>query len=227
MRNTNEKGITLIALVITITIMIILVGVTVAISINSGLITTTQNAADDTENARIEDEIKTIVVTALEGNEIKDQATLDKIEGKIKNIKGVDEVQTDITSNYPLEIKSKSNKEWVIDKKGKVQGKDELPKMIEFTITNADGNGTLETYYAEEGMTWGEWIEKYKPDNFEIKKDAEPGFIPPNGTILYHKNSDPLKTICTEDDRKGIVKDDVIEQNSNYLYIDLFEYMFS
>ena len=176
MKITNEKGITLIALAITIIIMIILVGVTVAISINSGLITTTKTAADDTDNARIEDEIKTIIVTTLEGNEIKDEETLTKLRNKIEKIQGVNQVETDITSNNPIIVKSSSNKEWTIDKKGKVQEKNNEPNIIEFTISEITGfenNNPIYSnvkYNAEEGMTWGEWLEKYEPQYYHVSE---------------------------------------------------------
>lgn len=45
----NQKGITLIALIITIIVMLILVAVTVAVVINSDLIGTAKNAKENTE----------------------------------------------------------------------------------------------------------------------------------------------------------------------------------
>jgi len=47
----NQKGITLIALIITIIIMLILVGVSVSVALNSGLFKTTQGAAKNTQIA--------------------------------------------------------------------------------------------------------------------------------------------------------------------------------
>jgi len=47
----KEKGITLVALIITIIVMLILVGVSVQVVVNSDLIGTAQDAADRTENA--------------------------------------------------------------------------------------------------------------------------------------------------------------------------------
>ncbi len=51
--NKNEKGITLIALVITIIVMLILVGVTITMAINGGLFGYAKDAADQT-NEQIE-----------------------------------------------------------------------------------------------------------------------------------------------------------------------------
>jgi len=47
----NEKGITLVALIITIIVMLILVGVSIQVVINSNLIGTAQDAANRTETA--------------------------------------------------------------------------------------------------------------------------------------------------------------------------------
>lgn len=47
----NQKGITLVALVITIIVMLILVAVSITIALNGGLFDTTKKAAKDTQNA--------------------------------------------------------------------------------------------------------------------------------------------------------------------------------
>lgn len=49
----RERGITLIALVITVIVMLILVGVTVTSAINGGLFSKAKNASTETENAKI------------------------------------------------------------------------------------------------------------------------------------------------------------------------------
>ena len=51
----EQKGITLIALIITIIVMLILVGVSVSIALNTGLFKTAQGAAKNTEKARDEE----------------------------------------------------------------------------------------------------------------------------------------------------------------------------
>ena len=52
---TNQKGITLIALVITIIVMLILVGVSVTVALNGGLFTTAKEAAEGTATKRNEE----------------------------------------------------------------------------------------------------------------------------------------------------------------------------
>ena len=51
----NQKGITLIALIITIIVMLILVGVSVTVALNGGLFETAKKAVDDTKIARDEE----------------------------------------------------------------------------------------------------------------------------------------------------------------------------
>lgn len=58
----KNKGITLIALIITIIVMLILVGVTLNVALNGGLFETAKKAARKTEKARINEEIQTIIV---------------------------------------------------------------------------------------------------------------------------------------------------------------------
>ena len=55
----NEKGITLIALIITIVVMLILVGVVITVTINSGLIDKASKAANETQ-AKYQDEAANI-----------------------------------------------------------------------------------------------------------------------------------------------------------------------
>lgn len=55
MKNKREKGITLIALIITIIVMLILVSVTITIAVNGGLFGYARNAAVGTNNALMEE----------------------------------------------------------------------------------------------------------------------------------------------------------------------------
>ena len=51
----GQKGITLVALVITIIVMLILVGVSVTVALNGGLFTTAKDATEKTNNALVEE----------------------------------------------------------------------------------------------------------------------------------------------------------------------------
>ena len=60
-----QKGITLIALVITIIVMLILVGVTISVSLNGGLFTTAKQAEDETQIAQEKEQLLMAVMGAL------------------------------------------------------------------------------------------------------------------------------------------------------------------
>ena len=51
----SQKGITLVALVITIIVMLILVGVSVTVALNGGLFDTAEKAATNTEEALVQE----------------------------------------------------------------------------------------------------------------------------------------------------------------------------
>jgi len=80
----KEKGITLIALIITIIVMLILVGVTVNIALNGGLFTKADDAKESTQLAMDKEELQMEIVTAYdEDNKGVDLETLkDNLEKK-------------------------------------------------------------------------------------------------------------------------------------------------
>lgn len=60
----GQKGITLVALVITIIVMLILAGVTISVVINGGLFDQASNATEETKNGVIKDHITSAIATA-------------------------------------------------------------------------------------------------------------------------------------------------------------------
>ena len=72
MKRTKEKGITLIALIITIIVMLILVGVTVNVAITGGLFNTTKKAGIETEMEVIRERAENVKAT-LYANSVKDE----------------------------------------------------------------------------------------------------------------------------------------------------------
>ena len=101
----NNKGITLIALVITIIVMLILVGVTVSAAINGKLFDTAKKAAKDTENAK-QEEIEYIKNVEDKIDEISGVTTSDKVEDIIsKPVEGETEVYAIIFSDGTMELR--------------------------------------------------------------------------------------------------------------------------
>jgi len=85
-QKTNEKGITLIALVITIIVMLILVAVTVTIAMDGGLFTKSKDASDKT---KIEAEKETLTDIALgEYDGVKAKVELNDVLTKVENASG-------------------------------------------------------------------------------------------------------------------------------------------
>ena len=75
---TKEKGITLIALIITIIVMLILVGVTVNVALNGGLFSTAKTAVNKTQIELDRDILLSAVVGAIGSNGEVDFSVLDK-----------------------------------------------------------------------------------------------------------------------------------------------------
>lgn len=145
MKKTQEKGITLIALIITIIIMLILVGVTVSVALNGGLFDTAKKAAQGTDKAMIEEEMQGAILAAVDNNGNID---LDKLRQELLKIKAIESVG----ENFPLSVKDKNGNEWIIDADGVIKTKEpEVEKIItpedeEYAYWKTDGNGKIMCY---------------------------------------------------------------------------------
>ena len=73
----TQKGITLIALVITIIVMLILVGITISVSLNGGLFTTAKEATDETQIAQEKEQLLMAALSTLNENGKVDIGKLD------------------------------------------------------------------------------------------------------------------------------------------------------
>ncbi|MGN1270846.1 MAG: hypothetical protein ACI4UX_02515 [Clostridia bacterium] len=74
----KQKGITLIALIITIIVMLILVGVTITVAINGGLFGTAKESARKTKNARIFEQIQSATLNAYNTEKLS-QSEIDEL----------------------------------------------------------------------------------------------------------------------------------------------------
>ncbi len=113
-QKTNEKGITLIALVITIIVMLILVAVTVTIAMDGGLFTKSKDAGDKTT---IEAEKETLTNVALgEYDGVKGGIDLDNVKESLKtgNTKNKwTNVKKDIDNNI-ITLQGTQSGEWYV-----------------------------------------------------------------------------------------------------------------
>ena len=78
----TQKGITLIALIITIIVMLILVGVSVTVAINTGLFTTASGVSKNTEVSRDEELERANGTVNLGGKDTGIQEYVDVLTGK-------------------------------------------------------------------------------------------------------------------------------------------------
>ena len=86
---TNQKGITLIALIITIIVMLILVGVTINVALNGGLFEKGEKAAFQTEASTVKEELemaKALKVMNAEGKPVEDYSDI-----TVNNLTNLDE----------------------------------------------------------------------------------------------------------------------------------------
>lgn len=124
----KEKGITLVALVITIVVMLILATVTVTVSINGGLINTTKSAKEESRGMDVAEAKEMWEMSVREDRENGNQEkTLDQILEELKN-KGL------LTEKEVEEIKESETKTITIGS-----------RTISFDIENND-IGDIDTW---------------------------------------------------------------------------------
>ena len=123
---TQNKGITLIALIITIIVMLILVGVTINVALNGGLFEKAETAKVQTEKAVEEEQLMTAIVTAYDAKTgVVDKSTL----------------QTELTKQGNWQI-SGDGPYGVTSPKGNVYTVTKDGKIAEGWIDNGDGSYT-------------------------------------------------------------------------------------
>jgi len=143
----NQKGITLIALIITIIVMLILVGVSVTVAINTGLFTTASGVSKNTEVSRDEELERANGLASIKGVGTKDvQDYVDTLTGK----NGEDAKKKMEGYTHKMTITIKKDADEKLDANG--------------TVTV----GTYE-YYIKEGETTGEnLVREYSQDFSEV-----------------------------------------------------------
>ena len=126
----NQKGITLVALVITIIVMLILVAVSVTVAINGGLFTKAKEAGNAWETKSAEEADGNIVKVNVDGT-----ITTTTIDGAIDSLSGTSTTQTPGTSTSTFTIRG--------------FGYDPDAEDYEQTFENV-----------EPGTTWAQWIDE-------------------------------------------------------------------
>ena len=116
----TQKGITLIALVITIIVLLILAGVSIAILTGeNGILTRATDASEKTDEANAEEQVQIAVVGSIGADGKLENGSLKDNLNQIENISGVPEEITD--SSYPITVTVDEKYSYVIDKDGTIR----------------------------------------------------------------------------------------------------------
>lgn len=115
----NNKGITLIALVITIIVLLILAGVTIAtLTGENGILTRAGEAKEKTGKASAKEQVQIAVTGSIGTNGEIENGSLKNNLNQIEKISGVPEEITD--SSYPLVVTVEEKYSYVINKDGTI-----------------------------------------------------------------------------------------------------------
>lgn len=124
MRKREEKGITLIALIITIIVMLILVGVTVNIALNGGLFTTAKEAANKTQYEADYETLQAGIIGALNKDLI-----ISDVETLQKNLPNGWDITKEGTTYTAI---SPKGNEYKVKEDGEILDKSENPAQQEW-----------------------------------------------------------------------------------------------
>ena len=99
----TNKGITLIALVITIIVLLILAGVTIAtLTGDNGILTKAQNAKTQNDKATVKEKVDLAIAASLDET---GKISLEQLKTNLNNVDGINPIKEDLTdSSFPLEV---------------------------------------------------------------------------------------------------------------------------
>ena len=162
----KEKGITLIALVITIIILLILAGISIAtLTGENGLVTKANTAKTETKKVNAEEQVK-IAVAGSFNNEGK--LTADKVKEELRKIPNVGDIR-DTDGGFPIEV-DLDGYTFEIDGNGKVTRKAVKP-VVNYTLSTEEqvNEGEEVTVTITASIGEGETITKItKPDGTTV-----------------------------------------------------------
>ena len=99
----TNKGITLIALVITIIVLLILAGVTIAtLTGDNGILTKAQSAKTQNDKATVKEKVDLAIAASLDET---GKINLEQLKTNLNNVDGINPIKEDLTdSSFPLEV---------------------------------------------------------------------------------------------------------------------------
>lgn len=149
MKKINQKGITLIALVITIIVLLILAGVSIAtLTGNNGILTQAQSAKTTTEKKNAEEKVKIAVMSARTQSDTA-SLEIDKLKAEIANQGG-----TATNNKFPLNV-TMDGKSFTVASTGVVTAADTISKSTSYVgcYADIDQDGTVDgVIYADKAV---------------------------------------------------------------------------
>ena len=137
MKSLKDKGITLIALVVTIIVLLILAGVSIAmLTGENGILTQAQNAKKETEEAEEKEKIQLAVLDAIsKNNDLTEESLQKEIDnefgsGETKVYENENENFSVIFQNKDTNYRIEDGKVTKIDIAFKIRNKEELKELI-------------------------------------------------------------------------------------------------
>lgn len=172
-KQNNNKGITLIALVITIIVLLILAGVTISLLTGkNGILTQAQKAKELNEISDFEEQIKLAVLTSKINSDSK--IDLNTLESEIKKISDVEIAQKSNDNELPWIVR-KREKTCIIESDGTIK-----LDSVQEDITEEAG---LYNTNNEMVVSWNELVEEY---GLDLSKDYTPTTYETDEASLYN-----------------------------------------
>lgn len=173
-RGTNEKGITLIALIVTIIILIILAGVSISmLTGENGILRKATDAKKETEQGIEKEQLKIAMAS------LNFENSTDLMERKEKFIEYLENKNTDVHINnkgYTVYYKE-SNRIYTIDENGNIQQEDIDILEKDKTPGEFDGEGTESDPYVimsiEDLINWSKYYSKYNKCYIKLGKNLD------------------------------------------------------
>ena len=125
----KEKGITLIALIITIIVMLILVAVTINVALNGGLFDKAKTASDQTQRQAIKEQLIATMIGAYDDNGNFNKNNVEELPEGTKWCAEADESFEDVTQNQTIPtnwIITKNGNKFFVDGNGKIFDADKV-----------------------------------------------------------------------------------------------------
>ena len=208
----KEKGITLIALVITIIILLILAGITIAtITSDNGIIKNANEAKEQTEIAE-EKEIVDMASLQAMGNNKRGNLVKEELQEQLDKI--TDNGKTEVSDNgEEFEIVFvDSNRYYTVDKEGNIieEGKVVIDKSPGDITKDENGNDIeegqpYEIWCIEDLIEWSQNYKNYKNSNIILGRtlDFKSNYSYTNGKMLGCNSIEELKELLTNTEGTG------------------------